>query len=88
MSRVAVIPVPLATCCTVLSCFGVAILLVLGAAFDANVEVLMGHSEDPKDGHAVAQTCYSAAIVYAVFIALCGCQAFTGVRYKKPAVRL
>lgn len=34
----------------------------------------MGKSEDPEDGHAVAKTCYVAAVMYAVLVAFCSCQ--------------
>ena len=37
-------------------------------------DALMGSTKDPVDGHAVAKTCYSAAMIYAVLIAFCGCQ--------------
>merc|ERR1712072_587196 len=81
----------LSGCCSVVSVFGILILSVLGFAFYNNAEVLMGHREDPADGHAVAMACWGAAMLYAVFAVVCGCQlgAHTRqVRNQPGAVRL
>jgi hypothetical protein len=48
-----------------------------------NWEALMGSTEDPKDGGAVGSTLYVAALVYAGFILLCGCQLAAHRRYSR-----
>ncbi|KAI8389487.1 hypothetical protein BD560DRAFT_320086 [Blakeslea trispora] len=63
-----------ATACTLLSICGILFLVALGFAFDAKVEVLTEFVTDPDDPKATAQACFSAAIVYACFVGLCGCQ--------------
>ncbi|BGP15093.1 hypothetical protein JCM10213_002761 [Rhodosporidiobolus nylandii] len=87
MSR-PVVGTGLASCCTVLSSFGVLILAGLGAAFDLEVEVLTGSTKSPPDPHAVAKNCYLAAAVYLAFVAFCACQVHTNKRYRRGAVRL
>ncbi|KAJ2957225.1 hypothetical protein NQZ79_g7009 [Umbelopsis isabellina] len=47
---------------------------ILGVLFDKEVEALTESVNDPDDPHAVAQACFSAAIVYGCFLAFCGCQ--------------
>ncbi|CAO1618938.1 unnamed protein product [Parajaminaea phylloscopi] len=73
----------LAGCCTVLSTFGVLILSVIGYGFAHDWEAFMGSTKDPKDGAAVATTCYVAALIYAGFILFCGCQLGTHRRYSR-----
>ncbi|KAI9299422.1 hypothetical protein BJ944DRAFT_245271 [Cunninghamella echinulata] len=63
-----------AVCCSILSFFGIIFLSVLGLAFDAKVEVLTEFTSDPDDPHATAKACFTAAIVYACFLAFCSCQ--------------
>ncbi|KAI8099090.1 uncharacterized protein BX664DRAFT_320362 [Halteromyces radiatus] len=63
-----------ATCCSILSIFGIIFLVILGLAFDAKVEVLTEFITDPDDPAATAKACFSAAIVYACFLAFCSCQ--------------
>lgn len=48
-----------------------------------NWEALMGSTENPKDGGAVGSTLYVAALVYAGFILLCGCQLAAHRRYSR-----
>lgn len=43
----------------------------------------MGSTEDPKDGSAVGTTLYVAALVYAAFVLLCGCQLAAHRRYSR-----
>jgi drug/metabolite transporter superfamily protein YnfA len=50
----------------VISCFAIVILSVIGALFSANHHSMMGTTEDPADGKAVAGTVFSAVVVYAV----------------------
>lgn len=49
-----------------MSVFAIVILSVIGALFKSNHHSMMGSTEDPKDGAAVAVTVFSAVIVYAV----------------------
>ncbi|GFZ49721.1 hypothetical protein JCM24511_07124 [Saitozyma sp. JCM 24511] len=77
MPQLAIRPVvsaPLAGCCTILSIFGVVILVAFGAFYSRHVEALAGSTHDAKDPDAVARVCFYAAIVYAAFVAFCGCQ--------------
>lgn len=72
-----------ASCCTVVSVFGAVILAIFGYGFQHNWPALMGSTEDPKDGLAVGQTCYIAALIYIAFIAFCGCQLGVHRRYSR-----
>ncbi|GAA5893070.1 hypothetical protein JCM8208_004338 [Rhodotorula glutinis] len=78
----------LAGCCAVLSVFGACILGTLGFFFQANVEVLMGNKESPRDGHAVALNCWFASLVYIAFVVFCTCQVGVNRRYARGSVRL
>jgi len=78
-----VVSVPLAACCTVLSVFGVVILLAFGSFYSRHVEALTGSTKDARDPDAVARTCYAAAVVYAIFIAFCGLQLMVHQRYPR-----
>ncbi|KAL0077583.1 hypothetical protein J3Q64DRAFT_1299141 [Phycomyces blakesleeanus] len=64
----------LSVCCSLLSVCGIIFLVVLGFAFDAEVEVLTEFTSDPDDPKATAHACFTAAIVYACFLAFCSCQ--------------
>lgn len=75
-----------AGCCTVLSVFGVICLTVIGYGFSHDWEAFMGSVNDPKDGQAVANSCYTAALVYVAFIAFCGCQLGVHRRYSRIAL--
>ncbi|PWN88173.1 hypothetical protein FA10DRAFT_268389 [Acaromyces ingoldii] len=81
-----VVPAALAGCCTVLSIMGVLILSVFGYGFSHNWPAFMGSEENPKDGVAVGETCYVAAMVYGAFIVFCGCQ--LGVHRRYSRIRL
>ncbi|KAI9276332.1 hypothetical protein BC943DRAFT_333003 [Umbelopsis sp. AD052] len=63
-----------AICCSVVSVAGIIFLTILGVLFDKEVEALTESVNDPDDPHAVAQACFTAAIVYGCFLAFCGCQ--------------
>ncbi|ORY34650.1 hypothetical protein BCR39DRAFT_513830 [Naematelia encephala] len=78
-----VVSAPLAACCTVLSIFGVVILLAFGSFYSRHVETLTGANTDAKDPDAVARTCYAAAIVYAAFMVFCGLQMMVHNRYPR-----
>ena len=44
---------------------------------------MVGSTEDPPDGKAVAGSVFAAVVVYAVFLVFCGMQAFLHVRERK-----
>ncbi|KAL7275150.1 hypothetical protein RUND412_001912 [Rhizina undulata] len=50
----------------VLSIFAIVILSVIGLLFDRGHETMMGSTEDPTDGKAVAGTIFTAVGVYGV----------------------
>ncbi|BFZ59311.1 hypothetical protein YB2330_000318 [Saitoella coloradoensis] len=64
----------LATFCTLISFIGILFLLILAVCFAVNLESIMGSTNDPEDGKAVAWMCVQAAGVYALFLAFCGGQ--------------
>ncbi|KAF9518433.1 hypothetical protein BS47DRAFT_1325434 [Hydnum rufescens UP504] len=74
--------------CTFISIFGVLILSCLGYGFDHGFDALMGSIDNPEDGHAVAKTCYSAAMIYAILIAFCGCQLTLNRRIPRGEIQL
>jgi ribonuclease kappa len=49
-----------------MSAFAIVILSVIGLLFKSNHHSMMGSTEDPPDGAAVAATVFSAVVVYAV----------------------
>jgi hypothetical protein len=53
-------------CSIVVSVFAIVILSVIGALFKSNHHSMMGSTEDPENGAAVAATVFSAVIVYVV----------------------
>lgn len=65
-----------AYCCTILSAFAIVILSVIGYLFKTNHHSMMGSTEDPEDGAAVAHTVFNAVFVYVFFFAFCGCQVY------------
>ncbi|KAG8967588.1 hypothetical protein FRC03_009713 [Tulasnella sp. 419] len=71
-----------ASFCTVVSFFGAIILAVFGYGFSHNWEAVMGSTNDPEDGAAVARTCYLAAVAYIALGVFCGCQ--VGMHVRKP----
>ncbi|KAE9970732.1 hypothetical protein EG328_006101 [Venturia inaequalis] len=50
--------------CIVISAFAIVILSVIGALFKSNNHTMMGSTDDPKDGAAVAATVFAAVAVY------------------------
>ncbi|GMK56608.1 hypothetical protein CspeluHIS016_0304480 [Cutaneotrichosporon spelunceum] len=73
----------MASCCTVLSFFGVIILSVFGYFFAHRAYALTSSEEDPKDPDFVAKLCYTSAVVYAVFMVFCGLQLGVHSRYPR-----
>jgi len=53
-------------CSIVISVFAIVILSIIGSLFKSNHHSMMGSTDDPKDGPAVAATVFSAVIVYVV----------------------
>ncbi|KAH8913913.1 hypothetical protein BT69DRAFT_1358657 [Atractiella rhizophila] len=68
------VPGGLASCYSIFSIFGILFFVFIGLAFDNGADVLLDSEESPPDGHAVAKTCYGAAVVYAVLMGFCACQ--------------
>ncbi|KAI9807333.1 MAG: hypothetical protein M1833_000076 [Piccolia ochrophora] len=62
--------------CIVVSMFAILILSTVGGLFRKGHHVVMGSTEDPQDGGAVAGTVFAAVVVYAAFAVFCGLQAF------------
>jgi hypothetical protein len=67
----------------VISCFGVIILSVLGALFKTNHHTLVGSTEDPENGPAVAATAFAAVGVYGVCFPA-GCLMLNRLRLGRP----
>ncbi len=58
-------------------------------ALQANHHSMVGSTEDPPDGKAVATSVFAAVVVYAVFLVFCGLQAYLHVRQSsKGAISL
>ncbi|KAK9377169.1 uncharacterized protein V1513DRAFT_437532 [Lipomyces chichibuensis] len=63
-----------AWCCTVLSVFGIIILCAIAGFFLSGSEAFLGSTMDPPAGQPVAANLFGGALIYAVFLAFCGCQ--------------
>ncbi|KAL8968406.1 MAG: hypothetical protein Q9183_002474 [Haloplaca sp. 2 TL-2023] len=62
--------------CVVVSVFAIIILSIIGGLFKSNHHSMVGSTDDPPNGPAVAGSVFAAVIVYAVFLVFCGFQAF------------
>ncbi|CAH2350912.1 hypothetical protein CLIB1423_02S07954 [[Candida] railenensis] len=60
--------------CTILSSFAIVILSFIGYLFQVEHETMVGSTEDPADGKAVAKTVFGAVFVYLAFFVFCGLQ--------------
>ncbi|EXJ78688.1 hypothetical protein A1O1_09090 [Capronia coronata CBS 617.96] len=69
--------------CTVVSCFAIVILSVIGSLFASDHHMMMGLEDDPQDGRAVAASIFIAVAVYAGFLVFCGFQAWLHVRASR-----
>ncbi|KAI4180034.1 MAG: hypothetical protein LQ346_007073 [Caloplaca aetnensis] len=69
--------------CIVVSVFAIVILSVIGGLFKSNHHSMVGSTEDPPNGPAVAGSVFAAVIVYAVFLVFCGFQAYLHNRQSK-----
>lgn len=63
-----------ATCCTILSVFGVIFLGTMSYLFSIPAISLTHTIEDPDDPADVARACMTATFFYAFMILFCGCQ--------------
>ncbi|KAM0699694.1 hypothetical protein Q7P36_000697 [Cladosporium allicinum] len=68
--------------CVVISIFAIIILSTIGSMFASGHHIVMGSSEDPKDGKGVAAAVFGAVVVYGVFLVFCGSQAFLHQRQR------
>jgi len=73
-----------ATCCTILSVFGVIFLGTMSYLFSIPAISLTHTTEDPDDPAEVAKACMTATFFYAFMILFCGCQ----VKYNTMHLRL
>ncbi|KAF1981042.1 hypothetical protein K402DRAFT_365482 [Aulographum hederae CBS 113979] len=69
--------------CIVVSVFAIVILSVIGAMFKTNHHAMMGSTEDPKDGTAVAGAVFGAVVVYGIFLVFCASQAWLHMRASR-----
>ncbi|KAF2866588.1 hypothetical protein BDV95DRAFT_504602 [Massariosphaeria phaeospora] len=69
--------------CIVVSAFAIVILSVIGALFKTGSHTVMGTTDDPEDGGAVAGAVFGAVIIYAGFFAFCGFQALLHMRESR-----
>ncbi|KAB2573599.1 Uncharacterized protein DIS24_g11980 [Lasiodiplodia hormozganensis] len=69
--------------CIVVSVFAIVILSVIGSLFKSNNHIMMGSTEDPEDGKAVAGAVFGAVAVYGVFLIFCSGQAFLHMRESR-----
>jgi len=65
--------------CVVVSCFAIVILSVLADLFARNHHSVMGQTDAPADGKAVAASLFIAVAIYAGFLVFCGIQAYLNV---------
>ncbi|KAJ1653123.1 hypothetical protein IWQ61_006690 [Dispira simplex] len=72
-----------ATCCSVLSAVGIVFLVILGAMFSARAPQFTESIKDPDNYDAIANSCYMAAGIYAVFLMFCCCQSFMNQRANR-----
>ncbi|ORY17585.1 hypothetical protein BCR34DRAFT_596770 [Clohesyomyces aquaticus] len=69
--------------CIVVSVFAIVILSVIGALFKTENHIMMGSTDDPKDGGAVAGAVFGAVFIYIGFFVFCGFQAFLHLRESR-----
>ncbi|KIW09278.1 uncharacterized protein PV09_00199 [Verruconis gallopava] len=69
--------------CIVVSIFAIVILSIIGSMFKSGNPVMMGHTEDPKDGGAVAAAVFGAVAVYGGFLVFCASQAWLHMRESR-----
>ncbi|KAF2142940.1 uncharacterized protein K452DRAFT_297457 [Aplosporella prunicola CBS 121167] len=69
--------------CIVISIFAIVLLSIIGSLFKSNSHTMMGSTEDPEDGKAVAGAVFGAVAVYAAFLIFCGSQALLHMRERR-----
>ncbi|KAL0939336.1 uncharacterized protein CTRU02_205946 [Colletotrichum truncatum] len=69
--------------CTVISVFAIIILGVLSILFNKNHPELVGGTDDPENGPAVASTLFVAVLVYIGFFVFCGLQGLLHIRENR-----
>ncbi|KAG0251886.1 hypothetical protein BG011_007335 [Mortierella polycephala] len=77
-----------ATCCTILSVFGVIFLGTMSFLFSLPAESLTHTVNDPEDPAGVAQACLTATFFYAFMIFFCGCQSWLNKREARAEIQL
>ncbi|KAG0305020.1 hypothetical protein BGZ98_004684 [Dissophora globulifera] len=77
-----------ATCCTILSVFGVIFLSIMGFLFSIPAESLTHTTNDPEDPAAVAKACFTATAFYGFMILFCGCQSWLNKREERAQIQL
>ncbi|KAF2756066.1 hypothetical protein EJ05DRAFT_502532 [Pseudovirgaria hyperparasitica] len=69
--------------CVVVSVFAIIILSIIGSLFKANHHSMMGSTDDPKDGAAVAGAVFGAVAVYGAFLIFCASQGLLHIRESR-----
>ncbi|KZF22563.1 hypothetical protein L228DRAFT_282667 [Xylona heveae TC161] len=69
--------------CIVVSVFAIVILSIIGSLFSREHHAMVGSTEDPVDGKAVAGSIFGAVVIYGVFLVFCGFQAFLHMRESR-----
>ncbi|KAF9290357.1 hypothetical protein BGZ68_007267 [Mortierella alpina] len=77
-----------ATCCTILSVFGVIFLGTMSFLFSLPAESLTHTTDDPVDPAGVAQACLTATFFYAFMIFFCGFQSWLNKREERAQIQL
>ncbi|KAG0241094.1 hypothetical protein B0O80DRAFT_451412 [Mortierella sp. GBAus27b] len=77
-----------ATCCSILSVFGVIILGTLSFLFSIPAESLTHTTSDPENPAEVAKVCLYATFFYAFMIFFCGCQSWLNKREERAQIQL
>ncbi|KAJ1977810.1 hypothetical protein H4R34_003443 [Dimargaris verticillata] len=70
-------------CCSILSVFGIIILVILGTMFASRAPQFSESTKDPDNYDAIASSCYAAAGIYAGFLAFCCCQSIMNRRTSR-----
>ncbi|GJJ78644.1 ribonuclease kappa [Entomortierella parvispora] len=77
-----------ATCCTILSIFGVIFLGTMAFLFSLPAESLTHTTNDPDNPADVARACLTATAFYGFMILFCGCQSWLNKREERAQIQL
>ncbi|KAG0365740.1 hypothetical protein BC939DRAFT_465341 [Gamsiella multidivaricata] len=77
-----------ATCCTILSVFGVIFLGTMSFLFSLPAESLTHTVNDPDNPAEVAKACLTATAFYGFMILFCGCQSWLNKREERAQIQL